>query len=161
MVTGSWEPHWGLPHSPGRVVQSSLPPAQCPALFSPDPLWGLSCVFDALNANTMGRMVPMAGTTVHRRPRCFGDPLWPVSEATGLCPSHRCRSGQCLPCWGLCFQNPSEIFLKKPFHWSLVSTESRNREPLQPACEDHKAKTPHRLGLQSPLSFECGLPALY
>lgn len=36
------------------------------------------------------------------------------------------------------------------------SAEFKSREPLQPACKDHKADSPHVPGLRSPLSFECG-----
>ena len=123
MVTGSWEPHWGLPHSSGRVVQSSLPPARCPALFSPDPLWGLSCVFDALNANTMGRMVPMAGTTVHSSPRCFGDPRGLSVKPLVFVPLIVAEVASAYPAEACAFKTHQRFSWKSPFPeaWSAQS----------------------------------------
>lgn len=117
MVTGSWEPQWGLPHSSGRVVQSSWPPARCPALFSPDPLWGLSCVFDALNANTM------AGTTVHSHPRCFGDPCGLSVKPLVFVPLIVAEVASAYPAEACAFKTHQRFSWKSPFTaaWSAQS----------------------------------------
>lgn len=115
----------------GSCSQFSLPPARCSPLFLPDPLWGFSCCFDAPNANTMGRTVPMAGTTVHGHPRCFGNPcglsVKPlVSDVKVFVPLIIAKVASAYPAEACAFKTHRRFSWKSPFTaaWSAQSSRA-------------------------------------